>query len=131
MNETLKFLYDKFYTPPKMIILRQEIEACHQQLVGQLEKPERKLVLQIIDNKDQIAENLSADSFICGFKLAAELNQYKSGLHSWSETGNEGRFYIRQGLFSYSTLIIFSASSSEIFPAKQSSRACVVRSSHT
>lgn len=89
MNKTLKFLYDKFYTPPKMIALQQEIEACHQQLIEQLEKPERKLVLQIIDNKDQIAENLSVDSFICGFKLAwqlaTELNQYKNGLHPRSE----------------------------------------------
>nr|WP_326184536.1 hypothetical protein [uncultured Oscillibacter sp.] len=40
MNETLKILYDKFYTPPKMIVLRQEIETSHQQLVGQLEKTE-------------------------------------------------------------------------------------------
>ena len=89
MNQTLKFLYDKFYTPPKKIVLQQEVESCHKQLIERQEKPERKLVLQIIDNKDQIAEDLSIDSFICGFKLAwqltAELNQYKNGLHPRSE----------------------------------------------
>ena len=38
------------------------------------------MVLHIIDNKDRIAEELSVDSFICGFqlatKLAAELDYY-------------------------------------------------------
>lgn len=89
MNELLKKLYDNFYIPLEPTTLRQEIETCHQALIDRLEKPERKLVLQIIDNKDQIAENLSVDSFICGFKLAwqlaTELNQYKSGLYPWSE----------------------------------------------
>lgn len=46
-----------------------------------MEKPERKLVLKIIDAKDQIAEALSLDSFISGFELAwrlsNELNSYE------------------------------------------------------
>jgi len=48
----------------------KEIEDCHQQLIEALDKPERRLVLQIIDDKDQIAENRAIDSFIAGFKLA-------------------------------------------------------------
>ena len=55
--ELLKAIYDCFYIPP-----------------------ERKLVLQIIDSKDRIAEDTSIDSFISGFelawKLSAELNYY-------------------------------------------------------
>ncbi|SCI78381.1 Uncharacterised protein [uncultured Clostridium sp.] len=35
-------------------------------LIERLDKPERKLVLKIIDGKDRIAENLSEDSFISG-----------------------------------------------------------------
>lgn len=89
MNELLKKLYDNFYIPPESTALRQEIETCHQALIERLDKPERRLVLQIIDCKDHVAEDLSIDSFICGFRLAwqlaAELNQYKNGLHSWSE----------------------------------------------
>ena len=49
-------------------------------------------MLQIIDCKDQIAENLSIDSFICGFQLAwqmaNELNTYQEGRPTrpvWSE----------------------------------------------
>ena len=33
------------------------------------------MVLHIIDCKDQIAENLSIDSFIAGFRLAMQLSQ--------------------------------------------------------
>ena len=75
MNELLKALYDSFYENPPATRLKAEIERCHQQLIERLEKSERKLVLQIIDCKDQIAEDLSIDSFIAGFRLAMKLNQ--------------------------------------------------------
>ena len=66
----MKTLYDSFYKKLPATQLKAEIERCHQELIRRLEKPERKLVLQINDNKDQIAEDLSIDSFTCGFKLA-------------------------------------------------------------
>ena len=76
----IKELYDCFYTPPELSAPRQEIENCHKALIEMLEKPERRLVLQIIDAKDRIAEDTSIDSFISGFRLAwrmsAELNHY-------------------------------------------------------
>lgn len=81
MNETLKALYDSFYQPLDLKAEKQEIETCHRQLIERLDKPERKLVLCIIDAKDRSAELRSIDSFICGFELAckmfAELNYYK------------------------------------------------------
>ena len=73
MNELLKALYDGFYEPLPAVKLKAEIEACHQKLIERLEKPERRLVLQIIDCKDQIAEDRSIDSFISGFCLAWRL----------------------------------------------------------
>ena len=83
MNETLRSLYDRFYTPLPLVEAEQEIEACHHHLIERLEKPERKLVLRIIDTQNLIAEERSIDSFLCGFKLAwelsNELNHYKSG----------------------------------------------------
>ena len=75
MNEMLKALYDGFYEKLPATQLRAEIERCHQELIEKLNKPERKLVLQIIDCKDQIAEDLSIDSFIAGFRLAWKLSQ--------------------------------------------------------
>ena len=81
MNKLLKALYDCFYTPLELPAQKQEIEECHQALIEVLEKPERRLVLQIIDAKDRIVEGTSIDSFISGFALAwrisAELNQYE------------------------------------------------------
>ena len=81
MNELLKALYDNFYEPLPETKLKKEIEDCHQQLIEALDKPERRLVLQIIDAKDQIAEDRSIDSFIAGFRLAwrlsNELNMYE------------------------------------------------------
>lgn len=82
MNKLLKDLYDCFYTPPELSMERQEVEECHQALINALEKPERRLVLRIIDAKDRIIADTSIDSFISGFRLAwklsAELNYYEN-----------------------------------------------------
>jgi hypothetical protein len=82
MNKLLKDLYDCFYTPPELAATKREIEECHHALSEVLGKPERRLVLQIIDAKDRIAEDTSIDSFIAGFelawKLSMELNYYEN-----------------------------------------------------
>ena len=81
MKSLLKDMYDYFYTPPEFSEQKQEVEECHQTLIQVLAKPERRLVLQIIDAKDRIVEDTSIDSFISGFELAwrlsMELNQYE------------------------------------------------------
>lgn len=80
MNKTLTVLYDSFYTPLQAMDTRAEIRAIHEQLILKLGKPERRLVLRLIDAKDHLAEEMSMDSFICGFRLAwqlaNELNSY-------------------------------------------------------
>ena len=73
MNRLLKALYDSFYERPSSTQLKAEVERCHQELIEKLDRPERKLVLQITDCKDQIAEELSFDSFSAGFHLAWKL----------------------------------------------------------
>ena len=83
MNETLKSLYDRFYIPLPLVEYEQEVEACHHQLIERLEKPERKLVLRIIDTQNHIIEERSLDSFLCGFKLACELT---NELHHFEES---------------------------------------------
>ena len=81
MNDTLKQLYNRFYTPLPMTEAEQEIDGCHKQLIERLKKPERKLVLRIMDTQNLMAEERSMDSFLCGFHLALEmaneLNYYK------------------------------------------------------
>ena len=73
-NELLKGLYDCFYTPPELSEQENEVEACHKALIAALEKPERKLVLRIIDAQNYITEQTSLDSFIAGFELAWRLS---------------------------------------------------------
>ena len=97
MYDTLKLLYERFYTPLPMEDAEQEIDDCHRQLIDRLEKPERKLVLRIIDTQNLIAEERSIDSFLCGFKLAwelsNELNHYESGYPSrYDKTEMDVRF---------------------------------------
>ena len=81
MNKLLKNLYECFYIPPELPAQKQELEECHPARINVLDKPERRLVLQIIDAKDRIVEDTSIDSFISGFELAwqlsMELNQYE------------------------------------------------------
>ena len=89
MHDTLKRLYDRFYTPLPMVESEQEVETCHRQLIERLGKPERKLVLQIIDAQNLMIEQRSVDSFICGFRLAwemaNELNHFEIDRHPSSE----------------------------------------------
>ena len=81
MNKLLKDLYDCFYTQPEFSEQKQEVEECHQTLIQVLEKPERRLVLRIMDAQSLMAEERSIDSFISGFELAwqlfMELNQFE------------------------------------------------------
>ena len=73
MNTILKTLYHSFYTPLPLPEEEEEINTAHQELFRRLDKPERKLVLQIIDAKDAVIDARSMDSFICGFRLAWQL----------------------------------------------------------
>ena len=81
MKTLLKNLYDCFYTPPEFSEQKREVEEYHQALIQVLEKPERRLVLRIMDAQSLMAEEHSIDSFISGFELAwqlsMELNQYE------------------------------------------------------
>ena len=85
MNETLKLLYDRFYTPLPLAEFEQEVKTCHRQLIKRLDKSERKLVLRIIDAQNLMIEQRSVDSFICGFRLAwemeNELNHFETNRH--------------------------------------------------
>lgn len=97
----IKEPYDCFYTPPELSAPQQEIEDCRKALIEVLEKPEHRLVLQIIDAKDRIAEDTSIDSFISGFELAwqlsMELNNYENERFISCQSGRLGaRFLSRR-----------------------------------
>ena len=92
MENLLRTLYWNLYTPYKNKETEQELDDCHKQLIDVLGKPERKLVLRIIDGKDRLADEIGLDSFIFGFKLATqlahELKKYDGHLRS-EQTADE------------------------------------------
>ena len=92
MENVLKTLYWNLYTPCTNEEAEQELDDCHKQLINVLGKPERKLVLRIIDGKDWLADEIGLDSFIFGFKLATqlahELKKYDGHLRS-EQTADE------------------------------------------
>ena len=73
-SKLLRALYDCFYTRPRFDEQENEVEECHKALIEVLAKPERKLVLRIIDAQDYIKTDTSLDSFIAGFELAWRLS---------------------------------------------------------
>ena len=73
-KKLLRTLYDCFYIRPEFVEQEEEVRECHKELIAALEKPERKLVLRIIDAQDYIKTETSLDSFIAGFELAWRLS---------------------------------------------------------
>lgn len=73
-KKLLRTLYDCFYIRPEFDEQEEEVRECHKALIEVLAKPERKLVLRIIDAQDYIKTETSLDSFIAGFELAWRLS---------------------------------------------------------
>ncbi len=73
MYETLKELHRKFYTRAVMPELKSDYDDAFQQLMSRLAKPERKLVLKVVDTKGLMMERAELDSFVCGLRLALGL----------------------------------------------------------
>ena len=99
-NKLLKELYDHFYVRPELDEQENEVEECHKALIAALEKPERKLVLRIIDAQDSIREQTSLDSFIAGFELAwgrtAEVHNDENARSFSYRTGGGGARFIEE-----------------------------------
>jgi len=99
MENILQAIYDHFYTFPRNTPEEKRIKANHQRLIRRLRKQDRKLVLRIIDDKDMIANAVSLDSFIQGFRLAWMLsNQLNicSGF-PFDKVDSEARCFYEEG----------------------------------
>lgn len=81
MYEALKDLHRKCYTRAVMPELECDYDDAFQQLMSRLSKPERKLVLKVVDTKGLMMERAELDSFACGLRLAlgltTELQHYE------------------------------------------------------
>ena len=80
MYELLEMLYENYCTVPDTMRQKKAIESDYFDLKETVEKSELKLVLRIIDTKDNICDETSFDSFTSGFRLAwrlcAEIKEY-------------------------------------------------------
>ena len=80
MYELLEMLYENYCTVPDSMRQRKAIESDYFKLKESVEMSELKLVLRIIDTKDNICDETSFDSFASGFRLAwrlcAEIKEY-------------------------------------------------------
>lgn len=95
--EELYDSYDNFVPDPAT---QAEVDNAHQALNRSLEKPERKLVLRIIDNKDLIAGARARESFESGFwlawRLCTQLNIIDNGRLPEQQLNADGRFVMEQ-----------------------------------
>ena len=100
MKNILEELYDNYYNFIPEATTQAEIDNAHQALIRSLEKPERKLVLRIIDNKDLIAGARARESFECGFwlswRLCTQLNMIDTGRLLEQQLKAGGRFVMEQ-----------------------------------
>ena len=72
MENLLKTLYWNLYAPYENQETEQELDDCHKQLIDVLGKPERKLVLRIIDGKDRLADEI-------GLGIRLQSNELRNG----------------------------------------------------
>ena len=100
MKNILEELYDNYYNFIPEATTQAEIDNAHKALIRSLEKPERKLVLRIIDNKDLIAGARARESFECGFwlawRLCTQLNMIDNGRLLEQQLKAGGRFVMEQ-----------------------------------
>lgn len=100
MKTILEELYDSYNNFVPDHTTQAEVDTAHQALIHSLEKPERKLVLRIIDNKDLIARARARESFECGFwlawRLCTQLNMIDNGRLLEQQLKAGGRFVMEQ-----------------------------------
>ena len=69
-------LYQRFETPSERAsILQRAIKNVHKQLSSQLTKPQRKLLLRLVDLEDALRDQCCLDSFFAGFRLASGIHR--------------------------------------------------------
>lgn len=103
MKNILEELYNSYNNSVPDPTAQAEVDNAHQALIRSLEKPERKLVLRIIDNidnKDLIAGARARESFECGFwlawRLCTQLSMIDNGRLLEQQLKAGGRFVMGQ-----------------------------------
>lgn len=76
MNDYMKALYHRFEAPPEQIKrLEQRTDKLHKNLSAQLTKPQRKLLLKLVDMEAALRDQACLHSFMAGYRLAQGIQQ--------------------------------------------------------
>ena len=71
MHDYMKALHLRFETPSRQTLeLERQTAVLHKQLAARLAKPERRMLLRLVDLENELRGQSNLDSFISGFRLA-------------------------------------------------------------
>lgn len=89
MYECMKTLQELF-TGTGEADCNDSIEKTRLKLIPHLDKQERRMLLEIVDGKDQLCEEQKLLHFLAGFCLATELHQELDAYKKARRMGGEG-----------------------------------------
>ena len=76
MYDYMKALQRQFETTPRSAQdLADEVDRTHKELSSRLTKEDRKLLLRLVDMKDNLRSVATLHSFTCGYRLACGIQK--------------------------------------------------------
>ncbi len=76
MLDYMRVLHLRFKNPSRQSQeLKQQVTVLHRQLASRLSKPERKMLLRLVDLEDALRSQSNLDSFVSGFRLASGIQR--------------------------------------------------------
>ena len=76
MHDYMKALYHRFETPSeRMTALEKAVNKTHRQLANRLKRPERKMLLRLVDLEAALRGQACLNSFMSGYRLAQGIQQ--------------------------------------------------------
>lgn len=76
MHDYMKALYHRFETPSERVVkLERAVDKAHKQLANRLKKPERKMLLRLMDLEAALRDQSCLDSFMSGYRVAHSIHQ--------------------------------------------------------
>ena len=76
MRDYMKALQRQFEKPSKRVEkLDRAVKKAHRKLAGKLGKPERKMLLHLVDLEAALRDEACLDSFMSGYRLAHGIHQ--------------------------------------------------------
>ncbi len=76
MRDYMKALHLRFEDPSRQALeLERRADALHKQLASRLAKPERRMLLRLVNLENELRGQSDLDSFMSGFRLADGIQQ--------------------------------------------------------